>query len=70
MATTSSPFTLLNTEEAATLLGISRHTLEDWRWKRLGPPWIRISKSCVRYDLDALREWLSKHTVVEIPVAS
>jgi len=70
MASAPSHFTLLNTEEAATLLGISRHTMEDWRWKRLGPPWIRISKSCVRYDLDALRLWLSEHTVEEIPVAS
>jgi predicted DNA-binding transcriptional regulator AlpA len=70
MTTSPSPFTLLNTEEAAALLGISRHTLEDWRWKRLGPPWIRITRSCVRYDLDALRQWLSEHTIEEIPVAS
>ncbi|BDU78156.1 helix-turn-helix transcriptional regulator [Mesoterricola sediminis] len=70
MASTTPAFTLLDTEAAASLLGVSRHTLEDWRWKRLGPPWIRISRSCVRYDLDALRRWLSEHTVEEITVAS
>ena len=61
--------TLLSTEQAAELLGISHHTLEDWRWKRLGPPWIRVSRSCVRYDLARLLSWLETRTIEEIPKA-
>ena len=47
----------------------SLSSLEDWRWKRLGPPWIRVSRSCVRYDLARLLSWLETRTIEEIPKA-
>lgn len=58
--------TLLTTEQAAAILGASHFILETWRWKRLGPPWIKVSRSCVRYDLAKLTEWLTQRTVKEI----
>lgn len=58
---------LLNTEEAASYLGLKPGTLMDWRWQRTGPPWIRVSRGCVRYDQDALDKWLVSRTVKEIP---
>ena len=58
---------LLDTEATAAMLGISPYTLADWRWKRLGPPWIRMSRSCVRYDLAQLKAWLTENTIERIP---
>jgi len=67
---TPAPFTLLDSEATAAMLGVSHHTLEDWRWQRKGPPFIRISRSCVRYDLARLQQWLTDRTIEEIPSAS
>jgi len=60
----------LKPNSAAALLGVSPHTLEDWRWQRKGPPWIRVSRSCVRYDLARLQLWMAQRTIEEIPNAS
>ncbi|HVR73907.1 MAG TPA: helix-turn-helix domain-containing protein [Planctomycetota bacterium] len=43
--------------EAAEYLGVSTRTLEDWRIRGGGPPFIRISCKCVRYRLIDLDEW-------------
>lgn len=61
---------LLKTEQAAELLGLRPCTLADWRWQRKGPPWVQISRGCVRYRQEALEEWLERHTVHEIPEAT
>lgn len=58
--------TYLKTSQAAELLGLSPCTLIDWRWQRKGPPWIAISRGCIRYDQDALEQWLEARTVHEI----
>jgi len=57
----------LTTEQAADLLVLSPDTLVDWRWQRKGPPWISISRGCVRYDERALEKWLEARTIHEIP---
>ena len=62
----NAPAVYLGTEAAA-ILGASIHTLADWSWKRIGPPWIRISRSWVRYDQQALYDWLASRAVEEIP---
>jgi excisionase family DNA binding protein len=54
---------LLTTDEAAQLLGLSRRTLEDWRLKRSGPPYHRISRSIVRYRRSDLLDWLERNRV-------
>ena len=56
--------------QAAEILGLSPDTLADWRWKKIGPPFIRASRSTVRYDEAALYRWLDDHAVDEIPKAS
>ena len=43
----------LNTEEAATFLGIRPNTLEVWRCKHKGPRYAKIG-SRVLYDVDDL----------------
>jgi hypothetical protein len=47
-------------------LQLSGSTLEDWRWKRLGPPFFRISKGCIRYDEDALEAWVKDRMIQEV----
>lgn len=69
------PRSYLKTPQAAALLGLSSATLEDWRWQRKGPPYIRISPGCIRYDEDKLIAWMDKQSVndestEELPKAS
>ncbi len=40
---------LLNTKEAADLLGLKPCTLESWRFKGFGPTFIRCGRA-IRYD--------------------
>jgi predicted DNA-binding transcriptional regulator AlpA len=61
---------LLTTSQVAEKLQLSDSTLEDWRWKRLGPPFLRISRGCVRYDEDALEAWIQERMVHELPHSS
>lgn len=54
--------TLLNTKDAAHLLGFEPRTMEELRRKGSGPPFIRLSSRSVRYRLDALEQWLEERT--------
>lgn len=53
---------LINTQQAAELLGLKRRTLEDWRWQGKGPDYIPIGGR-VMYDPEALQRWLDANTV-------
>lgn len=50
---------LVTTAEAATILTLSPRTLEDWRYKQIGPPCVRLG-SAIRYDTAALEKWLEE----------
>lgn len=43
---------------AAELLGVSRRTLQGWRWRGGGPPFVRIGARAVRYDPAEVRAWV------------
>ncbi|MGH3426018.1 MAG: helix-turn-helix transcriptional regulator [Mycobacteriales bacterium] len=47
--------------EVAELLGCSIRTLQGWRWRGGGPPFIRVGRS-VRYDPSGLRAWVGAQT--------
>ena len=53
----STTVTLLTTQEAADVLTITVSTLNAWRCRGGGPPWLKIGQ-CVRYDLDELKIWI------------
>ena len=57
---------LLTTEEAASRLGTTRRTLEDWRVRGGGPLYVKLRGSMVRYrpsDLDAYVDtWTMRNT--------
>lgn len=53
---------LLDTAEAARVLGISPATLNTWRSRRLGPRWVAVSARAVRYQRRALDEFIERQT--------
>lgn len=55
---------MLTTEQAAAYLGYAPQTLTDKRWRGDGPPFLKLSRNCVRYSKAALIEWAMSKTVV------
>ena len=53
---------LLDTEELAKFFNKSRGTLQNWRCKRFGPPYVKCGAS-VRYRLHDVLEWVQKNLV-------
>ena len=51
---------LLNKHEASAAIGVTWKALEKWRRQGTGPRFIRISKTCVRYDPADIREFIDK----------
>ena len=49
---------LLTTKEAATYLGVSAAFLERDRWAGAQIPFVRIGSRTVRYELDALSNYV------------
>ena len=62
MSHVSSTVYLSDTQVAAQL-GLSRQTIRKWRKSPgIGPPYVKLAKN-VRYDSQALQEWLKYRTV-------
>ncbi len=51
---------LLNQKQAADYIGVKTGTMEIWRYRGGGPPFIRISRRCIRYRPCEIDEWLNK----------
>lgn len=47
---------LVDENEAADLLGLSKRTLQAWRVRGGGPPFLKLGR-LVRYDASALWDW-------------
>jgi predicted DNA-binding transcriptional regulator AlpA len=47
---------------AADLLGLSSRTLQSWRSKNEGPPYVRVGRA-VRYRRQDLLNWVGQNTV-------
>lgn len=48
---------LATAKEVAELLNVPETTLKQWRYRSVGPRWIRCN-SMVRYDLDDVEAWV------------
>ena len=59
----------LKTSQAAEIAQLAEQTLINWRYRRKGPPWIKVGGS-VRYEQGALYQWMAAQTHTEIPPAS
>ena len=53
---------LLSPSEASRLLNVSIRTLENWRARHEGPPFVKFSPRVIRYRLPELLIWLRLHT--------
>lgn len=53
----------LSRDEAAQFLGLRPQTLANLSWRNEGPPFIRLSERCVRYDLIELISWMKSREV-------
>lgn len=49
-----------NEKELAQLLGLKPRTLQEWRTKKRGPKYIRISNNTVRYDAQDVEAWIKE----------
>jgi excisionase family DNA binding protein len=53
--------TLLTTRQAAEILGLREQTLANWRnTKRTSLPYVKVGRKTIRYDLDAVKEFLQR----------
>lgn len=52
----------VSTKEAASLLGVASHTLENWRTEGKGPRYVKHG-SRVLYPLDGLRAYNEAHAI-------
>ena len=53
--------TLLDEKKTAQMLGLSPRTLQMWRLKGEGPPFVRLG-AAIRYDLEEVNRWLDDQT--------
>jgi predicted DNA-binding transcriptional regulator AlpA len=51
---------LLTTKHVAAWLGVSVQTLEIWRCKRKGPPFVRLGPRSIRYRRGDVLAWLAE----------
>lgn len=51
---------LLNERQVAIILGLSRKTLSQWRWRKKGLQFIKIGRS-IRYREEDIEEFLRTH---------
>lgn len=55
-----SPSPLLNQRDAASYLSVEPRTLEAWRCRGGGPPFVRISARAIRYRREDLSRWIEE----------
>jgi predicted DNA-binding transcriptional regulator AlpA len=53
----------LTPEQVSEMLGVAVRTLEDWRYKRTGPNFVKPTAHIVRYRQTDIDRWLTKQTV-------
>lgn len=58
----SDPDAAINENQAAEILGVSTRTLQAWRVRGGGPPYVKIGRA-VRYQRRALVTFQEQHTV-------
>lgn len=57
----NSEMALLTKEQAAEELGVTVANLDAWRWRGIGPAFIKLPKG-TRYDVAELRRWIQDRT--------
>jgi predicted DNA-binding transcriptional regulator AlpA len=55
-------FKVLKTSEAAAALGVSAKTLESWRCRKKGPPFVRVGSAKIGYLEKDLQQFVAEST--------
>lgn len=50
---------LLDTKQAAEVLGMKPSALENWRWTGKGPRFVKLSARAIRYRREDLEEFIA-----------
>lgn len=53
--------TMMSQQVVAEMLGVPERTLEQWRYRRVGPAFVKVGRH-VRYRVDAVEAWLDSQT--------
>jgi predicted DNA-binding transcriptional regulator AlpA len=53
----------LTRDEAALFIGLRPQTLANLTWQNAGPPYVRLSSRCLRYDRAELLAWMKAREV-------
>jgi predicted site-specific integrase-resolvase len=54
---------LLTPPEVAEILVVPVRTLADWRYRGLGPPWVRVGRHA-RYIPEGVERYVAERTVI------
>lgn len=57
------PEPLMTPGDVAKRLNKPEKTLAQWRYKRVGPPYLKLVGGEIRYEPDAVEEWLRRQVV-------
>jgi hypothetical protein len=57
--TSIDPADLIQSSEAAKLLGVKPQTLATWRCERRGPPYVKIGRNCL-YVRPGIHRWIAQ----------
>lgn len=57
------PVLAVTTAEAARMVGRTRKTLNNWRYKGKGPRWTRTGDNSVVYKVSDIEEWLDGQAI-------
>jgi predicted DNA-binding transcriptional regulator AlpA len=52
---------LWTTDDCASFVKHKSRTLAEWRSLGKGPPYVKLSRRCVRYVPDEVRAWVAQH---------
>jgi excisionase family DNA binding protein len=53
---------LMNSDEVAAVVGIPPRTLDQWAYRKVGPPYVKVGRHR-RYRAEAVERWLDAQTV-------
>ena len=54
-------YELINETEAADFIGLTPRTMQGYRYRGRGPPFVRLSARCVKYRRIDLLRWAESH---------
>jgi predicted DNA-binding transcriptional regulator AlpA len=56
---------LMDQQEVANMLGLSAKTLEYWRWKRVGPRYLKLGR-LARYRMSDVMDYIKSLVHMEV----